>query len=989
MSIGISYRQRRLAYGLIIGLLFLIQSVIAQGSGSIKGSVVDNETGEVLIGANILIQTTSLGANSDLDGNFKIPIVPAGKWIIRVSFVGYAPVTREVTVIEDKTSEEKFRLTARAIMREAVIITAQVKGQDAAINQQLASNTISNIVARDRIKELPDVNAAESIGRLPGVSISRSGGEANRVSIRGLSPKYNTVTLNGVAVPATGGDDRSVDLSLISSTMLDGIELKKANTPDMDADAVGGTVDLRLKEAPENFEFNATAQAGYNQLQKYYGNYNFSANISDRFLEGDLGIIGSFNMDNFDRSADKFSGNYREKQTGGVTGIAVTSILLREEKVKRGRTGASLLLDYRIPYGKATLNSFFNRLNWDGLYRINRMNVNDNRHYYDLEDRGGITSIFTGALGVKQDFDWIKYDLNIARTGTHSDSPDDRTWTFAQENAAFLGVTNETRAIEVPTFATVDTNITGLSSMFIYGTRRNENQSSIQLNIQMPFHIADFLSGYVKFGGKLRTLKRNNDENQSGRDGLQYGSSTGLNQPLAVTLKNLAHWYPDQFNWPNDSTMARKYGIIPIWRFRSDYSRSDFLKNQYPLGYVVNEGLMNKMTEGMHGTAEWLPYAIGSRGRDYDGEERYQAAYFMASLNLGEYATLIPGVRFEQDYSKYHGQSYREATLNNIQAEPADLVLLENERKNKFWLPMLHLSIQPIDWIKIRFARTETLTRPDYIQYAPITSINVYQSYIRAANAELRPARSKNYDVAISIYENHIGLFSVSGFYKKIYDLIMQSTIYYQPGITLPEGLNIPSKWLANASPQIDTYTNNPYAAEYRGFEVEWQTNFWYLTSIFQGVVLNVNYTRIFSEIEKELFFVINGPQIPGTRPPRFSKILVDSSRFARMPDQPKHIANVTLGYDYEGFSARLSYLYQTDKTTFISLEPILDNFSGTYARWDLTLQQNIGWGIQLFANFTNLNNRPDENFRGYTLTDPAYIEYYGFSSDVGIRYRF
>jgi TonB-dependent receptor len=318
-----------------------------------------------------------------------------------------------------------------------------------------------------------------------------------------------------------------------------------------------------------------------------------------------------------------------------------------------------------------------------------------------------------------------------------------------------------------------------------------------------------------------------------------------------------------------------------------------------------------------------------------------------------------------------------------------DLAVLENERKNEFWLPMVHLIVHPADWLKIRLARTETLTRPDYIQYAPITSINSYSSYIRAANADLKPARSKNYDAAISVYQSHVGLFTVSGFYKTIDDLILQSTIYYQSGITLPPGLNIPAHWLESASPQIDTYTNNPSAATYKGFELDWQTRFWYLPSIFQGLVLNVNYTRIFSEMEKELFFVVNGPPIPNTRPIRFTKILIDSSRTARMPDQPAHIANVTIGYDYKGFSIRLSYLYQTDKTTFISLEPILDNFSGAYARWDLTLQQNLGWGLQIFANLTNLNKRRDENFRGYTLTDPAYIEYYGFSTDVGVRYRF
>lgn len=107
------------------------------------------------------------------------------------------------------------------------------------------------------------------------------------------------------------------------------------------------------------------------------------------------------------------------------------------------------------------------------------------------------------------------------------------------------------------------------------------------------------------------------------------------------------------------------------------------------------------------------------------------------------------------------------------------------------------------------------------------------------------------------------------------------------------------------------------------------------------------------------------------------------------MPDQPAYIANVTLGYDYEGFSTRLSYLYQDDRVSGIDRNPGLDSFTGAYARWDLTVQQTLfDWGVQIFANFTNLNKRPDQNFRGYQLINPTYTEYYGFTMDVGVRYK-
>ncbi|MDL1875945.1 hypothetical protein FBQ85_12345 [Cytophagia bacterium CHB2] len=107
------------------------------------------------------------------------------------------------------------------------------------------------------------------------------------------------------------------------------------------------------------------------------------------------------------------------------------------------------------------------------------------------------------------------------------------------------------------------------------------------------------------------------------------------------------------------------------------------------------------------------------------------------------------------------------------------------------------------------------------------------------------------------------------------------------------------------------------------------------------------------------------------------------------MPDQPSHIANLTLGYDYKGFSARFSYLYQTDISTYVDpINPLFDTFSSAYGRFDITLKQRLTGDIELFANFNNINNRSDQNYRGSSTFNPSYIEYYGFTMDIGARYR-
>ena len=338
--LGRRFNMKQLVSCLILIVLLFSGNLFA-ANGIIKGRVVDAKTGDPLPGTNVLIKGTNMGAASDLKGYYIITNVPPGEYTLKVSYIGYEAQELTVTVEFDMTTVQDINLEYGQVLQgETVVVTAQASGQLAAINQQLSSNTIANIVSEARIKELPDVNAAESIGRLPGVSIQRSGGEANKVEIRGLSPKYNLVTVNGVEIPATGSEDRSVNLSLISSNMLDGIVVKKSITPDMDADVFGGTIDLRLKQASESLQYNVAAQGGYNKLQDYYSNYNFTGSISNRFFDKRLGINLNANIDNYDRSADKYQNNWRNYNKSIATG----ELMLREEQVNRKRTGAKLLL---------------------------------------------------------------------------------------------------------------------------------------------------------------------------------------------------------------------------------------------------------------------------------------------------------------------------------------------------------------------------------------------------------------------------------------------------------------------------------------------------------------------------------------------------------------------------------------------------------------------------------------------------------------------
>jgi TonB-dependent receptor len=150
-----------------------------------------------------------------------------------------------------------------------VVLTVQAKGQKKAISEQLNSNTIKNVVAADRLQENPDANSVEAIGRLPGVSVTRDGGEGSGLVVRGLSPKYTAVTLNGVKMASNSANGQETNISGISQYALQGVEVYKSLTAEMEANSVAGTINLKLRETPKDLHFNIMNTTGYNNLNNY------------------------------------------------------------------------------------------------------------------------------------------------------------------------------------------------------------------------------------------------------------------------------------------------------------------------------------------------------------------------------------------------------------------------------------------------------------------------------------------------------------------------------------------------------------------------------------------------------------------------------------------------------------------------------------------------------------------------------------------------
>ena len=165
---------------LFLFLLILLVPSLIKAQGALRGAVTDSVTNDKLIGATIVVMGTSLGAITDVEGEYRLSNVPEGKRQIKISYVGYKTKIVQVDVVSGQMKRADFQIVVDAININEVVVTGQARGQVAAINQQLGANTIVNVISEEKIQELPDANAAEAIGRLPGVSIQRFGGRSKQ-----------------------------------------------------------------------------------------------------------------------------------------------------------------------------------------------------------------------------------------------------------------------------------------------------------------------------------------------------------------------------------------------------------------------------------------------------------------------------------------------------------------------------------------------------------------------------------------------------------------------------------------------------------------------------------------------------------------------------------------------------------------------------------------------------------------------------------------
>ncbi len=622
---------------IILLMIFCADNIFAQ-TGNISGIVTDATDGSPLIGANIFVAGTSIGTATDRDGKYRLSRLNVGRNLILFKYLGYGTDSAWVDIVAGRTLAYDVKLSPQAIEGKEVVVTSQLLGQAAAINQQLTSNTIVNVVSRDKIEELPDQNAAESVGRLPGISVERNAGEGTKVVVRGLSPRFNSITVNGERIPSTDPEDRSVDLSMISSDMLEGIEVFKTLTPDKDADAVGGTINFVIKKASKGLKGDLRIQSGYNNHEKDYSPYKSSLSLSNRFFNNKLGVLATGNIQRADRGSDELNASYlfsREKRGNEeFAKISVDNLNLGDRIEIRNRYGASLEMDYDLGYGSVMFSSFLSKIDRNETRRRKRYRVADGYVEYWLRHRLINTTLFTNSITGNFDLGLLNSHLNVqaAISTTNQKMPFSHDSQF-RELGAFYGITITDQGPQyIPQGAKNNLNETTFYQDFLDAQKTDDRNITAQFDWKIPFVFSNAITGNIKFGSKIRNKYRKRDISE--------------NMTLAFAIDTIGRQNPTLF----DVTREGKIKIDNFYDY--SYDPGTFLEGQYVFGPA--KGLsIGALDNFMH--TYWNKYVLNGAVslQDYDAGETVYAGYLMSEIKIGTNLIFLPGFRYEKTRTDY------------------------------------------------------------------------------------------------------------------------------------------------------------------------------------------------------------------------------------------------------------------------------------------------------------------------------------------------
>ncbi len=912
---------------LSISLFILTSFFLNAQTGVIKGRVVDMDNLS-MPGATIFITSVNKGSTTDAYGFYTLTGIPEGTHEITVTYIGYIQNSKSVKVMAGQTSEMDFVLNAGVELSE-VVVTGQLQGQSKALNTQMNKGNITNIISSDQLGRFPDANIGDALKRIPGINVQYDQGEARFGNIRGTAPQYNSVMVNGERIPSAEAEDRTVQLDLVPADMVQSIEVNKAVTPDMDADAIGGSVNLVTRSAPYDRRMSLTLGSGYNILASK-PIYNGAFVLGDRFLNNKLGIIASASYYNHQLGSDNFEAEWDYLDEENKDGSAFAAeIQIRQYYLQRIRQSYSLGLDYKLTKNHTLfLNGIYNHRNdWENRFRTiyTDLEYDDESNTWEgemrKETKGGNTDIKNArledqrmmnfTLGGDHQFGKIKADWTASYSKASEERPNERYISYRKKGLELI-----------PDFS--DESLPRVTAK---DAAQNELNAAYSLReITEEFQLTEDIDKNIKLNFTIPLLE--NEYKNSIKFGLRYKGKEKMRD------NRLFEYSPVDKNAFNSTTLNNL----------ENYTKDNFLVGDYATGNQIRPEYLGELDLTNSSLFEEERLAEAEAG-NFNATENIFGGYLMLNQNIGPKLLMIAGVRVENTSQEYQGNQYDVDEDENILSDKvADNYINV--------LPGLHLKYDFNKTTILRAAWTNTLARPNYYSLVPYREVSREDNEINIGNPDLTPTTSMNFDLMFEKYFKTIGILSGGVFYKDIKDFIVTETRedYLFEGTT----------W--------DTYSQpiNGGNANIFGFEAAVQRQLDFLPGFLKGFGLYANYTYTTSNVTDF--------RIEGREDDEIS-----------LPGTAKHTLNGSLSYDNKSFSFRTSVNYSSAFIDEFGEEAFYDRYYNDAIHLDVNATYAISPKFRIYAEANNLLNTPLYYYQGIS-SRLMQAEYYNVRFQLGVK---
>ncbi len=940
---------------LLMTMAWTSVTVLAQDTGTLAGKVYDSEHGDYLVGARVQVKGTNLVTTTDNAGEYRLNQVPVGEQTVVVSYLGSSEASSRVSVMGGKTVPLNVEMKSDILILKEFKVTSYAGQQVRAMNQQRQSDRISNIISADSIGALPDDNLRMALNRLPGINVA--GGDNGSVSIRGMEGKLNAVVLDGnpISSAATNmggfgnqGSTRGIDLANIPAEAIQGIEVIKTPTADMDGDSIGGRVDLKTASALDYRRriLNISAEARTYE----FGGSGYSSGLTyGDVLNADetMGLFLNVNWKNYSREFGQQNYSYANPEdafTGGTPIFNELNPNKQYEEVKELTTNGTF--DWKV--------SSTTRLTFKGW--LTSSDKLDQRPRIQLFIRDITASQLTDSNGLT-----AEGNSRIRERKRNRFRPDRELdqYRFGMQSETIL-------ANSVVNLGLLYGNSTFTGSEYDYRFEANSSSIPYKLDrkISLPFPSITFNAGAVDLYNNISLYSPQETSyktrNNSDKD-LTLNADWTVDLGTAMPAKIKAG-FKGRFKSRVNGNFVRIYTpttLVTVAAIGKTDPFSTYDRYQ-ELGFTVNDPAFVQFFQATRNNPAYYVERLAASQREeaeaqQDIDEDILSGYVMGTVDVSSKFRLVGGLRYERTEGTYNWAASR--SNRGTQVFP-DVV---KKTSYNTPVPSFLATYRFREKDVLRFGWSKTLARPDWNTLVPVDQsislavadpTNLTNSTtipVTIRNPNLDPQQSNNLDLAFEHYYGPSNLLSFGVFYKKL-DNYIGSPITRRSSIQATNPLTGDPLLTSGGLPIFFSIRRqeNGIREVIKGFEFVWQHRFLRLPGLLSGLGIDANFTYIKGVRDAPLFLnPADTLQVTGYK------------HFDQVEAQPEKIVHAQLFWERRGISARLGYVYTAAQIDEFDKDGQSDYFRAAYSSLDLSLSYEFHNGLKFYVEGNNLTSEP------------------------------